>query len=72
MEESGKFPVDRGWSCSVSLRGIREESKESFLKLTGENAGTQQQEEVSLRHEKSHRRAELQCAEPPVRATFPL
>lgn len=49
-----------------------EQGEKSFLKLTGENAGTQQEEEVSLRHGKSHRGAELQCAESPVGATFLL
>lgn len=57
--------LTRAGLCSVSLRGIREKrvkgraGEKSFLKLTGENAGTQQEEEVSLRHEKSHRGAEL-------------
>lgn len=36
-----------------------EQGERSFLKLTGENAGTQQEEEVSLRHQKSHGGAQL-------------
>lgn len=36
-----------------------EQGEKSLLKLTGEDAGTQQEKEVSLRHEKSHRGAEL-------------
>lgn len=36
-----------------------EQGEKSLLKLTGEDADTQQEEEVSLRHEKSHCGAEL-------------
>lgn len=36
-----------------------EQGEKSLLKLTWEDAGTQQEEEVSLGHEKSHCGAEL-------------